>query len=264
MQAYLDLLRDVLENGAEREDRTGIGTLSVFGRQLRFNLAAGFPILTTKRINFRAVVGELLWFLSGSTNVRDLHRLGVHIWDPWAGEDGELGPIYGKQFRAWETKDGRVIDQIAGVVEEIKRDPTSRRLLVSAWNVGELETMALPPCHYSFQFYVHRGKLSCLFNMRSCDLFIGLPFNIASYALLTHMVAQQCDLLVGELIFSGGDIHLYRNHLEAARAQLKRKPLPLPRLVIRRRPTSLFEYRPDDFELEGYRSHPPIRVPVAV
>lgn len=264
MQSYLELLRDVLENGTARDDRTGVGTLSVFGRQLRFNLGEGFPLLTTKKINFKAVLGELLWFLSGSTSVKDLHRLGVHIWDPWAREDGELGPVYGKQWRAWETKDGRVIDQLARLVEEIKSNPTSRRLLVSAWNVGELEEMVLPPCHYSFQFYVAGEQLSLLFNMRSVDLFIGLPFNIASYALLTHMVAQQCGLRPHELVFSGADVHLYRNHIEAAREQLRRKPYPLPELRILRKPPSLFDYRPEDFELAGYKAHPHIKVPVAV
>ncbi|BCX81003.1 thymidylate synthase [Methylomarinovum caldicuralii] len=264
MRPYLDLLRDILEHGTPKDDRTGTGTLSVFGRQLRFDLTTGFPLLTTKKLHWPSIVHELLWFLSGSTNIRYLHDHKVTIWDEWADDDGELGPVYGKQWRAWETPDGRTIDQLAEVVATIRRDPDSRRLLVSAWNVADIGRMALPPCHYSFQFYVAAGKLSCLFNMRSVDVFLGLPFNIASYALLTHMVAQQCDLAPGELIWSGGDVHLYRNHLEQARLQLGRQPYPPPRLEILRRPPSLFAYRFEDFRLHDYRAHPHIKAPVAV
>ncbi len=264
MRAYLDLLQDILDHGVAKNDRTGTGTLSVFGRQLRFDLSRGFPLLTTKKLHWPSIVHELLWFLSGSTNIEYLHGHGVTIWDEWADENGELGPVYGKQWRAWETPDGRLIDQLGNVVETLRRDPDSRRLLVNAWNVADVERMALPPCHYAFQFYVAAGRLSCLFTMRSVDVFLGLPFNIASYALLTHMVAQQCDLQPGELIWSGGDVHLYRNHLEQARLQLSRKPFPPPRLEIRRRPASLDEYRFDDFVLHDYQAHPPIKAPVAV
>ncbi len=264
MRAYLDLLRDVLDHGVAKEDRTGTGTLSVFGRQLRFDLSRGFPLLTTKKLHWPSIVHELLWFLSGSTNIRYLHANKVTIWDEWADENGELGPVYGKQWRAWETPQGETVDQLSRIVAALKRDPDSRRLLVSAWNVADIQRMALPPCHYAFQFYVAKGRLSCLFNMRSVDVFLGLPFNIASYALLTHMVAQQCDLEPGDLIWSGGDVHLYRNHLEQARLQLTRQPFPLPRLAIRRKPASLFEYRFDDFVLHDYQAHPHIRAPVAV
>ncbi len=264
MRAYLDLLRDILDHGVVKNDRTGTGTLSVFGRQLRFDLGRGFPLLTTKKLHWPSIVHELLWFLSGSTNIKYLHDHGVTIWDEWADENGELGPVYGKQWRAWEAPDGRRIDQLSRVVDTLRRDPDSRRLLVNAWNVADVERMALPPCHYAFQFYVAGGRLSCLFTMRSVDVFLGLPFNIASYALLTHMVAQQCDLQPGELIWSGGDVHLYRNHLEQARLQLSREPFPPPRLEIRRRPASLYEYRFEDFVLHDYRAHPPIKAPVAV
>ncbi len=264
MRAYLDLLRDILDHGTPKDDRTGTGTLSVFGRQLRFDLGRGFPLLTTKKLHWPSIVHELLWFLSGSTNLRYLHEHRVTIWDEWADENGELGPVYGKQWRAWEAPDGRTIDQLSRVVETVRRDPDSRRLLVSAWNVADVERMALPPCHYAFQFYVAGGRLSCLFNMRSVDVFLGLPFNIASYALLTHMVAQQCDLEPGELIWSGGDVHLYRNHLEQARLQIRRTPYPLPRLEILRRPPDLFSYRFEDFRLHDYQAHPHIKAPVAV
>ncbi len=264
MRAYLDLLRDVLENGVPKEDRTGTGTISVFGRQLRFDLSQGFPLLTTKRIHIRSVVHELLWFLRGDTNIRYLHENGVTIWDEWADENGELGPVYGAQWRAWTAPDGRTIDQIAQVVESIRTNPDSRRHIVSAWNVADLERMKLPPCHLLFQFYVAGGKLSCMLTMRSVDTFLGLPFNIAEYALLTHMMAQQCDLEPGELIWSGGDVHIYRNHLEQVKLQLTREPYPLPRLVIKRKPPSIFDYTFDDFEFVGYRHHPAIKAPVAV
>jgi thymidylate synthase len=276
MKQYLDLLRDILENGVEKSDRTGTGTLSVFGRQLRFDLSAGFPLLTTKKLHIPSIFHELLWFVSGDTNIRYLHEHGVTIWDEWADADGELGEVYGRQWRAWRGADGRTVDQLAGVVEQIKTNPDSRRLLVSAWNPAELDRMALPPCHYAFQFHVARerseasgptkgpGRLSCLFNMRSIDVFLGLPFNIASYALLTHMIAQQCDLEVGELIWSGGDTHLYLNHLEQVKLQLTREPYPLPTLIIKRRPESLFAYRFEDFAVEHYLAHPHIKAAVAV
>ncbi|MGG4396284.1 thymidylate synthase [Paenibacillus thiaminolyticus] len=264
MKSYLALLQDILEHGVKKEDRTGTGTLSVFGRQLRFDLAKGFPLVTTKRLHLKSIVHELLWFLSGDTNIRYLKENGVRIWDEWADENGNLGPVYGSQWRAWETKDGRMIDQIANVIEQIKTNPDSRRLLVSAWNVGEVDQMKLPPCHYSFQFYVAGGKLSCLLNMRSVDTFLGLPFNIASYSLLTHMVAQQCGLEVGEFIWSGGDVHIYSNHMEQVKTQLEREPLPLPKLVIKRKPDSIFDYRFDDFEFVDYQHHPTIKAPVAV
>lgn len=264
MRAYLDLLQDILDHGVAKSDRTGTGTLSVFGRQLRFDLRQGFPLLTTKRLHWPSIVHELLWFLSGSTNIKYLHDNKVTIWDEWADEKGDLGPVYGKQWRAWEGPGGKVVDQLTQVVETLGREPDSRRLLVSAWNVADVERMALPPCHYAFQFYVAEGRLSCLFTMRSVDVFLGLPFNIASYALLTHMVAQQCNLKVGELIWTGGDVHLYRNHLEQVRLQLSRQPFPLPRLEIRRKPDSLYEYRFSDFILHRYPAHPPIKAPVAV
>jgi thymidylate synthase len=264
LRQYLDLMQDILENGVEKGDRTGTGTLSVFGRQMRFNLADGFPMVTTKKLHLRSIIHELLWFLSGDTNIKYLKENGVSIWDEWADENGNLGDVYGSQWRAWKSTDGKTIDQISDIVEQIKTNPNSRRLLVSAWNVGELDNMALPPCHYSFQFYVGDGKLSCLLNQRSCDTFIGVPFNIASYALLTHMVAQQCNLEVGEFIWSGGDVHLYMNHLEQAKLQLTRDPLPLPKLVIKRRPDSIFEYNYEDFEIVNYQSHPHIKAPIAI
>ncbi|BDG35977.1 thymidylate synthase [Parageobacillus caldoxylosilyticus] len=264
LRQYLQLLEDILENGVEKDDRTGVGTLSVFGRQLRFHLQEGFPLLTTKKLHIRSIIYELLWFLKGDTNVRYLQENGVTIWDEWADENGDLGPIYGAQWRSWKGADGKTVDQISWVIEEIKRNPNSRRLLVSAWNVAELDEMKLPPCHYAFQFYVADGKLSCMWQQRSVDTFLGLPFNIASYALLTHMIAQQCDLDVGELIFSGGDVHLYKNHMEQAKLQLTREPRPLPKLVIKRKPASIFEYEFDDFEIVDYDPHPHIKAPVAV
>lgn len=264
MQAYLELLARVRNSGVPKGDRTGTGTLSVFGHQLRCDLAQGFPLLTTKRIHLKSVVYELLWFLRGETNVRYLREHGVTIWDEWADADGELGPVYGRQWRAWGTADGRSIDQIAEVVRQIRAQPDSRRLLVSAWNVGELPRMALAPCHVMFQFHVAAGRLSCQLYQRSADVFLGVPFNIAGYALLTHLVAAQCDLEPGEFIWSGGDCHLYLNHLQQADAQLARQPLPPPRLVLRRRPASLFDYQYEDIEFVDYQHHPAIKAPVAV
>ncbi|MCM3268435.1 thymidylate synthase [Paenibacillus elgii] len=264
MQKYLDLLQDIMTSGVRKEDRTGTGTISVFGRQLRFDLSEGFPLLTTKKLHIRSILHELLWFLSGDTNIRYLQENGVTIWDEWADENGDLGPVYGSQWRSWPAPDGRSIDQITKLIEQIKRNPDSRRHLVSAWNPAEVDNMALPPCHYAFQFYVADGKLSCLFNMRSVDTFLGLPFNIASYAFLTHMVAQQCDLQPGELIWTGGDVHIYANHVEQVKLQLTREPYPLPQLVIKRKPDSLFDYRFEDFEIVGYQSHPAIKAPIAV
>ncbi len=264
MRPYLDLMRRILESGTPKGDRTGTGTLSRFGEQLRFDLAAGFPLVTTKRIHLRSVVCELLWFLRGDTNVRWLREQGVSIWDEWADEHGELGPVYGKQWRAWSTANGESIDQISAAIELIRRDPDSRRIVVSAWNVGELGQMRLMPCHALFQFHVAAGKLSCQLYQRSADVFLGVPFNIASYALLTHMVAQQCDLAPGDFIWTGGDCHLYANHIEQARTQLSREPFPPPQLQIRRRPPTLFDYRFEDFEFVNYQHHPALSAPVAV
>jgi thymidylate synthase len=264
MIAYLELMRAVRERGVRKDDRTGTGTLSLFGQQLRFDLAPGFPLLTTKKIHLPSVIYELLWFLRGDTNLRYLHQHGVTIWDEWADERGELGPVYGKQWRSWAAADGRQIDQIGNVVQQLRTNPDSRRMLVSAWNVGELEQMALAPCHLLFQFYVAAGKLSCQLYQRSADVFLGVPFNIASYALLTCMLAQQCDLTPGEFIWTGGDCHLYLNHLEQAELQLSRAPLPPPQLRIRRRPPSIFDYQYEDFEFMNYQSHPAIRARVAV
>ncbi|HTV52026.1 MAG TPA: thymidylate synthase [Steroidobacteraceae bacterium] len=264
MKGYLELLRRIRTRGARKSDRTGTGTLSLFGEQLRFDLAAGFPLVTTKKLHVRSVIYELLWFLRGETNVGWLREHGVSIWDEWADERGELGPVYGRQWRAWGAADGRSIDQMSALLAELKRNPHSRRLLVSAWNVGELERMALQPCHVLFQLYVAEGRLSLQVYQRSADVFLGVPFNIASYALLTHMLAQQGELEPAELIWSGGDCHLYLNHLEQADAQLAREPYALPQLVLRRRPASLFDYRYEDFELVNYRHHPPITAPVAV
>ena len=264
MRAYLDLMRRIRDTGARKTDRTGTGTLSLFGQQLRFDLAAGFPLVTTKKVHLRSIIGELLWFLRGETNVAWLREQGVTIWDEWADENGELGPVYGKQWRAWPTRDGRAIDQISQVVDQLRRNPDSRHIIVSAWNVGELEDMALMPCHAFFQFYVADRKLSCQLYQRSADIFLGVPFNIASYALLTHMLAQQCDLGVGEFVWTGGDCHLYQNHLEQADLQLQREPLPLPQLSFRRRPPSIFDYQYEDFEIVNYQHHPAIKAPVAV
>jgi thymidylate synthase len=264
VRQYLDFLRHIRTRGARKDDRTGTGTLSVFGYQMRFDLADGFPLVTTKQLHVKSVVHELLWFLKGETNIQYLREHGVSIWDEWADERGELGPVYGKQWRAWSTADGRTIDQLAHVVEQIKTNPDSRRLVVSAWNVGELEDMALLPCHALFQFYVAGGRLSCQIYQRSADALLGVPFNIASYALLTHMVAQQCDLKPGEFVWTGGDCHLYLNHLEQADLQLSRTPYPLPELVLKRRPASLFEYVYEDFEFRNYRHHAAIKAPIAV
>lgn len=264
MRQYLQLMRHIRNHGVRKDDRTGTGTLSVFGYQMRFDLSEGFPLLTTKRLHLRSIIHELLWFLRGETNVAYLHEHKVTIWDEWADKQGDLGPIYGAQWRSWPAPDGRHIDQIRTLMETLARDPNSRRLIVSAWNVAELPKMALAPCHLLFQFYVAEGRLSCQLYQRSADVFLGVPFNIASYALLTHMVAQQADLTPGEFIWTGGDCHLYLNHLDQVDEQLQRAPLPLPRLAIRRRPPSIFDYRFEDFEVVGYQAHPAIRAPVAV
>ena len=264
MQTYLNLLRDVLDNGAQKADRTGTGTRSLFGAQMRFNLREGFPLVTTKKLHLRSIIHELLWFLNGDTNIQYLKENGVSIWDEWADENGNLGPVYGYQWRSWPAPDGRHIDQISQVVEQIRKNPDSRRLIVSAWNVADLDRMALQPCHALFQFYVANGALSCQLYQRSADIFLGVPFNIASYALLTHMVAQQCDLQVGDFVWTGGDVHLYSNHVEQAKEQLSRTPLPPPRLQITRKPADLFSYRFEDFAILDYQSHPAIKAPVAV
>lgn len=264
MRQYLDLLQEVLEEGVVRDDRTGTGTRSVFGRQLRYDLADGFPVLTTKRLHLRSIIVELLWFLRGDTNVDYLHRYGVSIWDEWADEHGDLGPVYGSQWRSWPSPDGRSIDQIAAVIERIRSEPHSRRLIVSAWNVAEVDAMALPPCHTLFQFYVAKGRLSCQLYQRSGDLFLGVPFNIASYSLLLMMVAQTCGLEAGEFVHTFGDAHLYSNHEGQAREQLIREPRPLPRMRLNPDVESVFDFTLDDFELVGYEPHPPIRAAVAV
>ena len=261
---YEDLLRDVLAHGAVKTDRTGTGTRSVFGRQLRFDLSQGFPLVTTKRVHLKSIVYELLWFLRGESNVAWLQENGVTIWDEWADAEGELGPVYGVQWRSWPTPSGETIDQIAGVIDEIRRNPDSRRLIVSAWNPADIPDMALAPCHALFQFYVADGRLSCQLYQRSADLFLGVPFNIASYALLTHMVAQQTGLEVGDFVWTGGDCHIYDNHLEQVRTQLEREPFPPPTLRITRVPDSIFEYRYEDFAIEDYQHHPAIRGAVAV
>ena len=264
MRQYLDLMSHVLEHGDHKTDRTGTGTLSVFGWQMRFRLQDGFPLLTTKKLHTRSIIHELLWFLQGDTNIRYLKENGVSIWDEWADENGDLGPVYGKQWRRWETADGRSVDQITRLVEGIRRNPDSRRHLVTAWNPGEVDNMALPPCHALFQFYVANGRLSCQLYQRSADIFLGVPFNIASYALLTHMIAQACDLAPGDFIWTGGDCHLYLNHLEQAREQLSREARPLPQLRINPAVKDVFAFRFEDFTLEGYDPHPHIKAPVAV
>ncbi len=264
MKQYLELARHILDNGVEKTDRTGTGTLSVFGYQMRFNLQDGFPLVTTKKIHLRSIIYELLWFLKGETNIKYLKDHGVSIWDEWADENGELGPVYGSQWRSWPSSDGRRIDQITKLLAQIKSKPDSRRHIVSAWNPAEVDAMALPPCHALFQFYVADGKLSCQLYQRSCDTFLGLPFNIASYALLTHMVAQQCDLDVGDFVWTGGDTHLYSNHLEQVKLQLTREPYPLPTLNLKRRPGSIFKYEFEDFEILDYQCHPGIKAPIAV
>lgn len=264
MNQYETFMRHVYEHGTSKTDRTGTGTRSVFGYQMRFDLSKGFPMVTTKKLHTRSIFVELLWFLRGDSNVRWLQERGVTIWDEWAREDGELGPVYGVQWRSWPTPDGKHIDQISQVVNDIKRNPDSRRLIVSAWNVAEIQNMALPPCHAFFQFYVANGKLSCQLYQRSADIFLGVPFNIASYALLTHLVAQQCGLEVGEFIWTGGDCHIYSNHFEQVELQLSREPFPYPTLKITRKPDSLFDYQYEDFVIENYQFHPHIKAPVAV
>ncbi|TXH04953.1 MAG: thymidylate synthase [Nevskiaceae bacterium] len=264
MRQYLDLMQHVLDHGTAKSDRTGTGTLSVFGHQMRFNLAEGFPALTTKKLHLRSIIHELLWFLKGETNIRYLKENGVTIWDEWADENGELGPVYGSQWRSWPTADGRHIDQIQLLLDQIRGNPDSRRLIVSAWNVGEIDNMALPPCHAFFQFYVADGRLSCQLYQRSCDIFLGVPFNIASYALLTMMVAQVCGYKPGDFVWTGGDCHLYTNHLEQARLQLSRTPRPLPKMRINPDVKDLFAFRYEDFELTDYDPHPHIKAPVAV
>ncbi len=264
MKQYHDLMKRILSEGVERGDRTGTGTLSVFGHQMRFNLEDGFPLVTTKKLHLRSIIFELLWFLNGDTNIKYLQDHGVSIWNEWADENGDLGPVYGYQWRSWPTPDGEHIDQISNVLEQIRSNPNGRRHMVVAYNPAFVDEMALPPCHAMFQFYVANGKLSCQLYQRSCDVFLGLPFNIASYSLLTHMVAQQCDLAVGDFVWTGGDTHLYLNHLQQTELQLSREPLPLPRLHIKRKPDSLFDYELEDFEIVGYESHPHIKAPVAV
>ena len=264
MQQYLDLMRHVLAHGTHKSDRTGTGTISVFGHQMRFDLQQGFPVVTTKKLHLKSIIYELLWFLQGSTNNNWLKERGVSIWNEWAKDDGELGPIYGYQWRSWPTPNGGHVDQISQLMEQIKNNPDSRRLIVSAWNVAEIPNMALPPCHAFFQFYVADGKLSCQLYQRSADIFLGVPFNIASYSLLTHMIAQQAGLAPGEFIWTGGDCHLYSNHLEQVQLQLSREPLPLPQLAIHRQPKSIFDYEYEDFELVNYQCHPAIKAPVAV
>src|SRR5687767_15375014 len=250
MKQYLDLMKDILEKGARKSDRTGTGTLSVFGRQLRFDLSEGFPVTTTKKLHLRSIIYELLWFLQGDTNIKYLKDNGVTIWDEWADENGELGPVYGHQWRSWPTPDGRSIDQISQVIDQIKSKPDSRRHIVTAWNPSEVDKMALPPCHALFQFYVADGKLSCQLYQRSADYFLGVPFNIASYALLTHMFAQQCDLEPGDFVWTGGDVHLYSNHLDQMQLQLTREPFELPKLHIKRKPADIFSYQFEDFEIQ--------------
>ena len=264
MRQYLDFLEHIRRTGTRKSDRTGTGTLSVFGYQMRFDLGAGFPLVTTKKLHLRSIIHELLWFLQGDTNIQYLRDNAVTIWDEWADADGNLGPVYGKQWRSWPTASGDSIDQLSRVVDQLKANPDSRRLLVSAWNVGELDQMALLPCHVLFQFYVGNGRLSCQMYQRSADALLGVPFNIASYALLTHMVAQQCALDVGDFVWTGGDCHLYSNHLAQAELQLARTPYPLPRLTLRRRPPSLYDYTFDDFDVQNYQSHPAIKAPIAV
>ncbi|RHJ34612.1 thymidylate synthase [Sutterella sp. AM11-39] len=261
---YETLLEHCYKTGVDKSDRTGVGTRSVFGYQMRFNLAEGFPLVTTKKLHIRSIVHELLWFLSGSSNIKYLHDNGVSIWDEWADENGDLGPVYGVQWRSWPAPDGRKIDQISNLIEGIKKNPDSRRHLVVAWNPAEVDKMALPPCHCLFQFYVANGKLSCQLYQRSCDIFLGVPFNIASYSLLTHMVAQQCDLEVGDFVWTGGDCHIYKNHFEQVELQLSRTPRAYPKLVINRKPSSIFDYKFEDFVIEGYDPWPHIKAPIAV
>lgn len=264
MKQYLDLLDNVLESGNLKEDRTGTGTKSIFGYQMRFNLQEGFPLVTTKKLHLRSIIHELLWFLQGNTNIDYLHQNKVTIWDEWANENGDLGPVYGKQWRAWETKEGKTVDQISELIEQIKTNPNSRRLLVNAWNVGEINNMALPPCHILFQFYVANGKLSCQLYQRSADIFLGVPFNIASYAILTHMIAQVCNLEVGDFVHTIGDAHLYTNHFDQARLQLSRSHYPLPELKLNKEIKNIFDFRFEDIEIINYQSHPTIKAPIAI
>lgn len=264
MKQYLNLMQDILDNGVQKTDRTGTGTFSVFGPQLRFDLSNGFPLVTTKKLHLRSIIYELLWFLRGDTNIKYLKDNGVSIWDEWADENGELGPVYGSQWRSWPSSDGRQIDQITQVLNQIMTKPDSRRHIVTAWNPAEVDKMALPPCHALFQFYVANDKLSCQLYQRSADYFLGVPFNIASYALMTCMFAQQCNLEPGEFVWTGGDVHLYTNHVEQAKLQLTRTPFVLPQLIIKRKPSSLFDYQFEDFEILNYQSHPGIKAPIAV
>jgi thymidylate synthase len=264
MQQYLDLLQHILDNGTVKNDRTGTGTKSCFGYQMRFDLSKGFPLVTTKKVHLKSIVHELLWFLKGETNIAYLKEHGVKIWDEWADENGDLGPVYGKQWRSWEGKDGKVIDQISDLIAQIKKNPDSRRLIVSAWNVGELSEMALMPCHNMFQFYVADGKLSCQLYQRSADVFLGVPFNIASYALLTMMIAQVCDLAPGDFVHTFGDVHIYSNHKEQVNLQLSRKPFPLPAMKLNPAVKNIFDFKFEDFTLENYECHPAIKAPVAV
>ncbi len=264
MKQYLNLMRQVRENGHFKEDRTGTGTYSLFGHQMRFNLKDGFPLVTTKKLHLRSIIHELLWFLKGDTNIAYLQENNVRIWNEWADSEGNLGPVYGAQWRSWPKADGEVVDQISNLIDDIKTNPDSRRLIVSAWNVGELDKMALPPCHLLFQFYVCDGKLSCQLYQRSADIFLGVPFNIASYALLTHMIAHVCDLEVGDFIWTGGDCHLYSNHLEQTDLQLSREPMPLPKLIIHNNPQNIFDFKFEDFDIQDYKSHPTIKGAVAV
>ena len=264
MQQYLDLLQHILDNGVEKQDRTGTGTISCFGHQMRFNLAEGFPLVTTKKLHLKSIVHELLWFLKGETNIAYLKEKGVSIWDEWADEKGELGPVYGKQWRSWEGAGGKEVDQITDLIAQIKKNPDSRRLIVNAWNVADLDKMALMPCHVLFQFYVARGRLSCQLYQRSADVFLGVPFNIASYALLTMMIAQVCGLEPGEFIHTFGDVHIYSNHMEQVKLQLTRKPYPLPTMKMNPEIKNIFDFKFEDFVLENYRFHPAIKAPVAV
>jgi thymidylate synthase len=264
MKQYLDLLQLILDQGTEKEDRTGTGTLSIFGYQMKFNLIDGFPLLTTKKLHLKSIIYELLWFLRGESNIQYLIDHGVHIWDEWADESGELGPVYGVQWRSWQCSDGRTIDQVSTVINQIKTNPSSRRLIVSAWNVGEVDKMALPPCHALFQFYVVNGKLSCQLYQRSADVFLGVPFNIASYALLTMLVAQVCNLGLGEFVHTFGDVHLYRNHIDQARLQLTRQPYPLPQMRINPEIKSIFGFQYEDFQLVNYQAHPHIKAAISV
>ncbi len=264
MKQYHDLLRHILDNGCEKTDRTGTGTRSVFGYQLRFNLADGFPLVTTKKLHLKSIIYELLWFLNGDTNIKYLKDHGVSIWDEWADANGNLGPVYGYQWRSWPGRNGEKIDQISKLIDQLKKKPDSRRHIVTAWNPADVDDMALPPCHAIFQFYVANNKLSCQLYQRSCDTFLGLPFNIASYALLVHMIAQQCDFEVGDFVWTGGDVHIYNNHIDQVNLQLTREPFALPQLKLRRKPASIFDYQFEDFEIVNYQAHPSIKAPIAV